>query len=137
MNSDGALMHIACKIDHDLCQLLIKYDALEMDIFGTQAIFVDLLDSFVYSTIGFALHFGHLEIVKLLLAKGVHLEKINIKLTTERNYEDIPLLSEFCYGNLSMKATMARSDKGLEANVMAGEPWTYDTTEVEGLEDAA
>ncbi|KAJ5121116.1 uncharacterized protein N7515_009077 [Penicillium bovifimosum] len=172
LNSDGALMHIARKNDKDLYQLLIKYDALEIDIFGTQAMFAaimhghydmvesliekganpnltwqfisqDLVDS--YTTIGFALHFGYLEIVKLLLAKGVHPDKTDLRLATERNYEEIALLSEFSYDNLPMKDDvsnfvyfnrMARLDKGLEANVMAGGPWTYDTTEVECSEDA-
>jgi ankyrin repeat protein len=89
LHSDGALMHIARKNDKDLYQLLINYDAFEIDIFGSQAMFaaimhghydmvesliekdadpnlgwqfftLDPLDLLVYSTTGFALHFGHL-----------------------------------------------------------------------------
>jgi hypothetical protein len=104
------------------------------------------MDSFVYTTIGFALYFGYLEIVKLLLAKGVHPDKTDLRLATERNFEEeIALLSEFSYDNLPKKGDVsnlvyfnrvARLEKGLKANVVAGGPWTYDTTEVEGSEDA-
>lgn len=175
LSSDGALMHIARKNDKDLYQLLIKYDALEMDIFGTQAMFsaimhghYDMVESliekgadpnldwqfstrdhkdwFFYSTIGFALHFGHLEIVKLLLAKGVHPDKTDLGLATKRNYEEaIALLSKFSYDNLPEKGFVpthisfnieARFDKGLEANVVTSGLWTYNTTQVEASEDA-
>lgn len=106
----------------------------------------DHADWFFYSTIGFALHFGHLEIVKLLLAKGVHPDKTDLELATKRNYEEaIALLSEFSYDNLPEKGSVpthvsfnieARFDKGLEVNVVTDELWTCDTTQVEGSEDA-
>lgn len=43
------------------------------------------------------------------------------------------------FGPLAMFAAIMhghRWEKGLEVNVMAGGPWTYDTTPVESSEDA-
>lgn len=57
LHSDGALMHIARKNDKDLYQLLIKYDALEMDMFGTQAMFSVIMH-------------GHYDMVQSLFEKG-------------------------------------------------------------------
>jgi hypothetical protein len=82
--------------------------------------------------------------VKLLLAKGVHPDKTDLELATKRNYEAIALLSAFSY-NLPEKGSVpthvsfnieARLDKGLEVNVVTGGLWTYNTTQVEGSEDA-
>jgi hypothetical protein len=63
----------------------------------------------------------------------------------KRNYEEIALLSELSYDNSPMKGAVsthvsfnieARFNRGLEANVIAGGPWTYDATQVQGSEDA-
>jgi hypothetical protein len=51
----------------------------------------------------------------------------------KRNYEEIALLSKFSYDNSPMKGAVsthvsfnieARFNRGLEANVIAGGPWT-------------
>ncbi|KAJ5534164.1 hypothetical protein N7527_000418 [Penicillium freii] len=57
LSSDGALMHIARKNDKDLYQLWIKYDALEMDVFGTQAMFSAIIH-------------GHYDMAESLIEKG-------------------------------------------------------------------
>ncbi|KAJ5795006.1 hypothetical protein N7457_001605 [Penicillium paradoxum] len=113
--SDGGLRYIARQNDKDLFQLLVKYDALEIEAFGAQAVFIAIMhghcemvelliekganphlswelvvgvphNSFWYSTIGFALHFEYPEIVKLLLAKCVCPSRSDLRFVREKKF---------------------------------------------------
>jgi ankyrin repeat protein len=52
-------MHIARKNDKNLYQLLIKFDILTIDIFGTQAMFAAIMH-------------GHYHMVESLIEKGAN-----------------------------------------------------------------
>lgn len=77
----------------------------------------DHADWLFYITLVFALYLEHLEIVKLLLAKGVHPDKTDFELATKRNHEEaIALLLEFSYDNLPNICYLTFQTTGLSAS---------------------
>ncbi|KAJ6143452.1 hypothetical protein N7471_002905 [Penicillium samsonianum] len=126
--SDRALCDIVRRNDKDLYDILVKYNALEVDVFGPQALFMaimhgnyEMVESLIeqganphlewqviygapgssfYGTIGFAIYFHHFEIAKLLLAKGVLPSRGDFLLAEVRR--PFPL-SQFSYRDLPQK----------------------------------
>ncbi|OQE31158.1 hypothetical protein PENFLA_c002G00697 [Penicillium flavigenum] len=126
--SERALCDIVRRNDKDLYELLVKYNALELDVFGPQALFTAImhgnyemveslidkganpnlswqmvhlgLNSSFYGTIGVALFFDHFEIAKLLLAKSVLPARADFVLAADRQKFS---LSEFSFEDLPQK----------------------------------
>jgi ankyrin repeat protein len=62
------------------------------------------LKALYYSSIEFAIHFRHLPILKLLLAKGVLPDQDGLPLAVEKEFEEaVALLSEFSDQHLPLK----------------------------------
>ncbi|KAF7159651.1 hypothetical protein CNMCM5623_005031 [Aspergillus felis] len=67
----------------------------------------DYLDTLLYSSIGFAIYFRHLHILKLLLAKGVLPEQDDLCLAVKKEFEEaVALLSKFSNQELPPKYTI-------------------------------
>ncbi|GIC93752.1 ankyrin repeat domain-containing protein [Aspergillus udagawae] len=64
-------------------------------------------DTLLYSSIGFAIHFRHLQILKLLLAKGVLPAQDDLRLAVKKEFEEaVALLSKFSNQELPPKQTI-------------------------------
>lgn len=87
----------------------------------------DSFKTLFYSSIGVAIHFRRLQILKLLLAKGVLPADDDLPLAVEKEFEEaVALLSEFSDQDLPQKQTLQNflfrqhnngGDKGLDFDI--------------------